>query len=196
MSNDEGRRLARDWVVALGAGLLASLIVFLARADLFAVLAAAVLACIGVSVMLGLPIVRKHRRSLKVKVRKWEWLRLNESIRILAAQVKIRNRTRDTIRIECYGFYSVASDETHEQFRLSGSEASAVEHVVNSEKYFPPVQGYAAIAARSSISGWYLAPVGRDPAGGTPKCVITVKDDVGNMYLVTIPAQMPHIYPE
>jgi hypothetical protein len=60
--------------------------------------------------------------------------------------------------------------------------------------YGQPLEDIRRIAARSRSSGCYLAPVARNPAGGTPECAIAVEDDIGNRYLAKLPKREPRTY--
>jgi hypothetical protein len=193
---DRVRRLVRDWAVALGAGLLTSLVALLLHAHILAILIAGILACAAVSIALEVIIARKRRAPLIVKPKgKAQWGRLNNAVSIVAVQVEVRNITGDAIAIEGYDFNYETSNGIHATVELSDAENEAFEQIADAGRYFPPLRGFTEAGAHTSIVGWYVAPVGRGPADGTPKCVITVKDYIGNQYHATIPAQKPHIYP-
>ena len=62
------------------------------------------------------------------------------------------------------------------------------------QEYGPVLRNYARIPAGTSVSGWYLAAVTRNPSGGTPECVITITDDIGNEYRAVLPRQEPQAH--
>jgi hypothetical protein len=195
MTGSRLRRLAQDGGIALFAGFLSSLIAFLARAYLAVVLSAGVLVC-G-AVIAGLEIANARRAPLSVKIKgDPQWLSGNEDIRIVAVEIEIRNRTRNTIPIEEYGFaYAYESPAaTLESPQLSQGDLDTVELVANYDRYFPPLRRFVEVPGHKAISGWYVAGVRRDRAGGTPKCIISVKDNIGSVYPVIIPPQKPYVY--
>ena len=132
-------------------------------------------------------------RRLSVKVKDTpQWQGVNGQIRVIATEVELTNRTRDAIRIEECEFAYEGSAGILEKVQLSRTQALAFDDI--SRKYYPQLKGFAEVPPHKSISGWYVAPVRRNPVGGTPKCVITVKDTIGNLYYATIPAQKPQVY--
>ena len=192
MNDSRVRRLILEWSIALGGGLLSSLIAFLNQAHLAVALGIGVLICAVIAVA-GPALTRKRARlTAKIISRRWE--NLNSAFWMLAVEVEIKNRTGGSIKIEGYEFTYETSSGILESAQLSDEDSRAVKHAASSDRYFPPLPRYVEIPARRSVSGWYVAPVARNPAGGTPKCIITVIDEIGNRYKLVISAQEPHTY--
>jgi hypothetical protein len=180
-------------VMSVGAGLGTSLIVLVAQPHLVVVLGAGALACVGVIAVRQLFRARKRRSPLIVKVKDTpQWQGLNGKIRVIATEIEFTNRTRDVIRIEECDFAYEGSAGILESVQLSGNETLAFNAIARN--YYPQLKRFAEVPPHKSVSGWYVAPVRRNPAGGTPKCVVTVKDTIGNLYYATIPAQKPQVY--
>jgi hypothetical protein len=193
MADKELRDLIMNGVMSVGAGLGTSLIALVAQPHLVVVLSAGVLVCAGVIAVRQIFRARKRRPPLIVRVKDTpRWQGLNDKIRVIAAEVEFTNRTRDAIRIEECEFSYEGSDGILERVQLSGNETLAFDDIAH--HYYPQLKGFAEVPPHKSISGWYVAPVRRNPVGGTPKCVVTVKDIIGNLYYVTIPAQRPQVY--
>jgi hypothetical protein len=186
------RRLGLEWSIALGGGLLSSLIAFLDQAHPVVALSIGVLVCAMITV-LGIALPRK-RAPLAVKIEDMIWETLNSAFWALALKVDMKNRTSRSVKIVSCESVHEASDGTLVSAQLSDEDSRAVEYTADSKRYFPPLLRYPEIPARRSVSGWYVTPVARNPAGGTPKCIITVIDEIGNRYKLVIPAQEPHTY--
>jgi hypothetical protein len=193
-ADKELRDLAMNGVMSVGAGLGTSLIALVAQPHLVVVLGAGVLACAGMIAVGMIFRARRRRPPLIVKVRDTpQWQSLNDETKIIAAEVELTNRTRDAIRIEECEFTYEGSGGILESIQLSGNDTLAFDDIV--QHYYPQLKGFAEVLPHKSISGWCIAPVRRNPVGGTPKCVVTVKDTIGNLYYATIPAQKPQVYP-
>jgi hypothetical protein len=189
----ELRDLITNGVMSVGAGLGTSLIALVSQPHLVVVLSAGVLACVGVIAVRQIFRARKRRPPLIVKVNgSPQWQTLNDKIRVIAAEVELTNRTRNAIRIEECEFTYEDSRGILERVQLTRNEALAFDRIA--QHYYPQLKGFAEVSPHRSIFGWYVAPVSRNPVGGTPKCVVTVKDAIGNLYYATIPAQKPQIY--
>jgi hypothetical protein len=186
------RGLVRDRLGSLSVGLIASLLASII-AHLFAGLIITTLACIAALITAEAIIMWKHRQPLSVNLQSSQWDNLSDVNRMVAAEFEISNRTSRPIRIESYEFGYERADGLLESAQISESEALAIDSIA--KRYYPPLDGFVEVPARRSICGWYVAPVSRNPAGGTPKCILTVKDYIGNLYYAIIPAQQPHIYP-
>jgi hypothetical protein len=186
--------LIRGWAIALGGGLLGSLIAHLAHAHLVLALSIGVAACILVAVALSSWRTRRRSRLVIGIQGTPLWTPLNQSFWIVAAMVEAKNRTGATIGIQgaeltCEGSASAIGNED-----LSDEVARAVARIASSDHYFPPLSGFSEIPAHRSISGWFVAAVRRNPAGGTPMCIITLKDEIDSQYKVIIPAQEVQIH--
>lgn len=201
MTDSGERRPIREWFLSLTAGLIASLIASLiayeTRAHLLEGIAVAILACfvvigaIHMTMTIAIP-RRLRRRPLVVRITgNPQWLDQRNDIWILATELKIKNRTREAVGIRGYEIEYETPSGIRARTQPSDEDVRAVEQVTNSDSYFPPLHRFHDVPARKSISGWYVAAVSRDPAGGTPKCVVTVIDIIGRRYSRTIPAQQP-----
>ena len=42
--------------------------------------------------------------------------------------------------------------------------------------------------------GLAVEAVTRDPAGGTPRCTVVIKDELGDEYRATLPKREPQVY--
>lgn len=186
MNDSTVRRLVMDYSIALGAGMLASLTAFLARAHQITVLSAGVLICAAISTVIGMISVRRRRPPLKLRIKSNpEWRILDQTSRRVAFEVEVSNKTRDTIAIQSYSFtyqYPGGSSQTAE---IGDDDMS---------HHYPRLDHYSEVLAHKSISGWCVAKVNHNPAGGAPSCTIVVKDIFYNTYQLTIPAQEPQIY--
>jgi hypothetical protein len=192
-ADNELRGLIMNGVISVGAGLFTSLIALVAQPHLVVVLGAGVLACAGVIAIRQTVRARKRRPPLIVKVKDTpQWRGLNDNIRVIAAEIELTNKTRDAIRIEECELNYEGFGGILERVRLSGNEMLAFDDIA--QHYYPQLKGFAEVPPRKSISGWCVAAVRRNPFGGTPKCVVTVKDTIGNLYYATIPAQTPQVY--
>lgn len=117
---------------------------------------------------------------------------------IAAFHVQITNTTDQRILIASFGFTtdnrglqpweSTATNEQH------GSVEGEIGAKQERSYYGAPLRTQNQVPARDSVSGWFVTAVTRDPAGGTPRCMIIVKDDIGNQYTATVPAQEPKVY--
>jgi hypothetical protein len=188
------RRLILDWTAALGGGLLSSLIAFLAQAHLVVGLSVGALVCAMIA-FLGIGFKRRRPR-LVVKIKdKPHWKSSPTRLFwIVALRVEVRNRTGEPIKIQGYEFTYETPYGNAETPQFSDDDTRAVEQTASSNRYFPPLSGYAEVPAHTSVAGWYVASVIRNPVGGTPRCTITVTDEIGSRYKATIPGQEPHTY--
>jgi len=193
MADKELRDLIMNGVMSVGAGLGTSLIALVAQPHLIIVLSAGVLACAGMIAIRQIFRARKRRPPLIVKVKDTpQWRGLNDKTRVIVAEVELTNRTHDAIRIEECEFTYEGSGGILERVQLSENQMLAFDDIA--QHYYPQLKGFAEVPPRKSISGWCVAAVRRNPVGGTPKCVVTVKDTIGNLYYATIPAQAPQVY--
>jgi len=193
MADRELRDLIMNGVMSVGAGLGTSLIALVAHPHLVVVLSAGVLACAGVIAVRQIFRARKRRPPLVVKVKdRPQWQGVNDEYMLVAAVVEATNTTRDAIRIEEYEFTSEGHDGILKRVQLSESETLVFANIA--QQYYPQLKGFTEVLPHKCISGWYVAPVHRSPIGGTPKCVVTVKDTIGNQYCATIPAQKPQVF--
>src|SRR5690242_10844407 len=127
---DRVRRLIRDWAVASGAGLLASLVALLLRAHILTALISGILACAAVSIALEVIMERRRRAPLIVKVKgKPQWRRLNSAVSIVAAQLEVRNITGDTMNIDGYDFNYETSGGILANVQLSEGDTDEFERV-------------------------------------------------------------------
>lgn len=192
MRADSATQLIRDLATALGGGLLSGLIAYYAQPHLALTLGVGAAVCIVIAVGIG-HIRRRPRLVLKIQGTPL-WKNLNPSFRIIAVRVQAKNKTGATIGLEGFELTDEASGIANGNGQLSDEVACAVARTASSDQYFPPLSGFAEIPAHGSISGWFVAAVRRDPAGGTPRCIFTLEDEIGSRYKATIPAQEAHIW--
>lgn len=187
MNDGTVRRLVRDYSIALGAGLLASLTAFAARAHQIMVLSAGVLVCGAISTVLGMISVRRRRAPLKLRIKgNPEWRNLDQVSMRVAFEVEVSNKTRNTITIQGYSFtYQYPGGSLHNA-QIGDDDMT---------HHYPRLDHYSEVQAHKSISGWCVAKVDHNPAGGAPSCTVVVKDIFGNTYSATIPAREPQNYP-
>jgi hypothetical protein len=178
LANKERPDLIGNSIISVGAGLGTSLIVLVAQPHLVVVLGAGLLSCAGVIAIRQTFRRRRRRRPLIVKIKETpQWRRLNDKIRLIAADVELKNRTRDAIRIEECQFVYEGSTGIRERAQLSGNETLAFDDIA--QPYYPRLKGYAEVPPHKTISGWCVEPVRRSQFGGTPKCTVTIKDTNG-----------------
>ena len=195
MTGDRAKLLTRDLAIALCAGLLAGLIAYLAKAHLVLTLSVGAAVCGIIATALSIGRARKRPRLAIRILGAPIWETPNEFLWILVVWVEVRNRTREAIRIVRVEFAYEADGVVTGNEQANDEVARAVAQVANSRQYYPPLSSFTEkIPARGTISGWFAAPVKRDPASGTPRCIITARDEIGSQYKVTIPAQKAHTY--
>jgi hypothetical protein len=194
MRGDKARWQIRGLAIELSAGLLGSLIAYLAKAHLALVLSVGAVVCLIIATLLNTRYARQHQR-LTAKYQSILWEPLNEFFKILLVKIEITNKTQHSIGIALAEFAYEVDGVVAGNGRVSDDVAHAVARVAGSKQYYPPLSGYTEkIPAHGSISGWFATPVRCDPAGGTPKCIVTVRDEIGGRYKIAIPAQKAHIY--
>jgi hypothetical protein len=117
--------------------------------------------------------------------------------RIAILQIEIENTTDRDISISGWQFTCDDEGRPHWDYQVTNDQRmKVVQEITNRQN----ASGYGAleeithIAARSRASGCWLAPVARNPAGGTPECSITFEDDMGNKYVVKQPRREPRTY--
>jgi|HubBroStandDraft_4_1064222.scaffolds.fasta_scaffold28509_3 hypothetical protein len=184
------RRLMQDAAVALAAGLVCGLIAALASAHVVLASCIGIAACIAG--VFGLQFVsRRGRRALMAGLISHRWLVWRGHL-LLTAKVQVRNRSKGDVQIDTSFTYTPSGRA--ETLQLSSDDELAFKELVESELYFPPLSGFRSVPARSPISGWHLALVPRDPAGGTPPCKIIIQDVIGNRYEICVEQQKPHTF--
>ncbi len=192
MTADRAIQLIRDLAIALGGGLLSGLIAYYAQPYLALTLSVGAAVCISIALGTGL-VRRRPRLVLKIQGTPL-WKNLNQSFRIIIVRVEAKNKTSVPIGLEGAELTYEASGIATGNDQLSDEIACAVAQTASSDQYFPPLSGFTEIPAHGSISGWFIEAVRRDPAGGTPRCIITLKDEIGSQYKAIIPAQQAHIH--
>ena len=121
----------------------------------------------------------------------WKYIAL-----IAALHVQVQNTTSTSIQVGGYayigengpGWEGLATGEEIMSIRREISRRDETQH------HGQPLRLFARIAPGQTISGWFLTPVNRPPACGTPACTVIVKDDVGNQYRATLPAREPQVH--
>jgi len=118
--------------------------------------------------------------------------------RIAVLLVEVENTTDRDISIGCYEFTCDDEGQPHWDHQATNDQRMKIVQEIarrqNDGDYGQPLEDIKRIAARSRSSGCYLAPVARNPAGGTPECAIAVEDDIGNRYLAKLPRREPRTY--
>jgi hypothetical protein len=193
MGNSSVRRLILECTITLGGGILSSLIAFLARAHPVVILSIGVSACALTAILVTTP--RRKRVPIELQIKGTPcWENLNSVFRVVAIRIEVSNRTGDPVRIEGFELTYEVCNGTLDNARLSDDDAATVKKMARSGRYYPPLPDHVEILAHTSICGWYIAPVIRDPIGGTPKCIIRAIDAIGNRYKTAIPARESHVY--
>jgi hypothetical protein len=193
MAGNKINDLTQNYILSVGAGFVVALIAYVAQPHLVVVFLAGILVCGAMLIILQLARPHKSRPQLIVKIKGTpQWQGLNDKHRVVAAQVEVTNRTRRAIRIEETDFQYESSGGIFERVHLSGNETAAFDNIA--QHYYPQLNGFADVPPRSTISGWYAGSVPRNPFGGTPKCIVTVKDGDENLYQAIIPAHIPQVY--
>jgi hypothetical protein len=127
---------------------------------------------------------------MKSQFENWKHIAL-----IAALRVKITNTTGDMIRLSTIGFTYDPEGKPGSGTNLSADERLEIDRELRARRerqhYGIPIHNYATIPARESISGWVVEAVTRDPAGGTPRCTVVIKDELGNEYRATLPKREP-----
>lgn len=117
--------------------------------------------------------------------------RWGQSVRIAALHVEVKNTTGKDILVNDYEFsYDTQGRPTWEQ-QATNDEQLAVRQEIKRrdecQEHGQPLGNFTRINANGQVYGWLLAPISRNPAGGTPECTVTVVDDDGDRY----PAKLP-----
>lgn len=123
----------------------------------------------------------------------WRWI-----AQIAALHVQVENTTDKPILVATYGFGCNNEGRPLWQEQASHDEQLSVDREIHRrqerQEYGQPLRNYARIQPHQRISGWLVTCVSRNPAGGTPQCTVTVKDDIGNQYTTVLPKQGPQAY--
>jgi len=192
------RRIVRDALVGLFAGLAAALVASLGHADMNIVLIAGIGVCMVALLILEASGFLYRRQPLVVKVKESRFENWRHIALIAAFHVEITNTTGKPTLIASYGFTTDNRGKQSWEFSATGEDHIAVMREVHARqeghRYGPSLRIHAEVPAHESVSGWLVHPVTRDPAGGTPKCTIVVKDDIGNEYRKTIKEREPKTY--
>ena len=118
--------------------------------------------------------------------------------RVAAMHVEAENTTDRDIPIAGFEFSCDSEGQPHWDRQVTNDQRMQVAQEItrrqNDQVYGPSLEDIRLIPARSSVSGWYLVPVSRNPAGGTPECTLIVEDDMGNKYLARLPRREPRTY--
>lgn len=196
MAAKEAKELTKNSVISVGAGFVVGLIAYMEQPHLLVVFIVGIVVC--VAMLAGLPAFRprRSRPQLAVKIKGTpQWHTLNDKYRIVAVPVDVTNKMRRRrTRIGGYDFHYEGPDGSPERIHLNGNEKAEFDNIA--QGYYPLLTGFSAILPHTTISGWYVAAVPRNPlTGETPRCVITVKDGDENVYRATISAHRPQIYP-
>src|SRR5262249_2189358 len=109
----------------------------------------------------------------------WKYLAL-----IAALRIKITNTTGTTIRLGGFGFTYDTEGNPAWDASVSGDERLELDRELHARKerqrYGIPLRNHATVPAYESISGWVVEAVTRNPAGGSPRCLIAIEDVLGN----------------
>lgn len=117
---------------------------------------------------------------------------------IAALRVEITNTTGRPIRLGRreyliqHGFIGLLQAEVTEAEKESLAREVAARQ--RSPHYAPELSTLRVVAAGESTSGWLVLAVRRGPRGGTPRCTVTVKDNIGNRYPTVIERREPEVY--
>lgn len=121
-----------------------------------------------------------------------------QSIMIAILHVEVENTTDKDILIDGYEFtYDTEGRPLWDHQGTNDEQISVLQEINRrdqSQEHGQPLQKFRRIAARNRISGWFLRPVPRSLAGGTPECTVVVRDDIGNRYPAKMPRQEPRTY--
>lgn len=135
---------------------------------------------------------------LIIKIMPHSWFENWGPCRIAILLVEVENTTDRDISIVRYEFTCDNEGQPHWDHRATNDERMEIVREItrrqNDLDYGPPLEDIKRIAARSRVSGCCLAPVSRNPVGGTPECVLEVEDDMGNRYLAKLPRRKPRTY--
>jgi hypothetical protein len=127
---------------------------------------------------------------MKSRFENWKRIAL-----IAALRVKITNTTEDMIRLSTIGFTCDPEGKLGLGTTLSADERLEIDRELYARRerqhYGISLHNHATIPAHESISGWVVEGVTRDPAGGTPRCTVVIKDELGNEYRATLPMREP-----
>jgi hypothetical protein len=195
MAGKEAKDVTTNCIISVGAGFVVGLIAYVAQPHLILVFTVGIVACVAVLAGLSALRPRRSRPQLAVKIKGTpQWHDLNDRCRVVAAPVDVTNKMRRRhTRIRGYDFHYEGPDGTPGRVHLDGNEKAEFDNIV--QGYYPQLTGFSAILPHTTISGWYVAPVPRNPlTGETPRCIITVKDGDENVYRATIPAHRPQVY--
>ena len=117
---------------------------------------------------------------------------------IAALRVKITHTTERMIRVGSYGFTHDPEGRSGWHTHVTADEDLEIARELHARKerqhYGVPLRNYATVPAHESVLGWVVEAVTRDPAGGTPRCTVFVRDKVGNSYQATLARQEPQTY--
>lgn len=123
----------------------------------------------------------------------WKYIAL-----IVALHVQVENTTNAPILVGGYAYISSGGEGAAWDHQATGEEIMSVRREIGrrdeTQQYGQPLRNFARIGAGQTISGWFLIPVNRPPAGGTPACTVIVKDDVSNEYRATLPARERQVH--
>jgi hypothetical protein len=136
--------------------------------------------------------------ALVVKIKDDRWENWNYVALIVGLKVEITNTTDRAILIAAYAFTYDSCGNPPWDFQASGEESVALRREVyarqTGRRYGPSLLIHSEVPPHESVSGWFVQAVTRRPMGGTPRCTVIVKDDIGNQYRATIPQQDPQIH--
>lgn len=131
--------------------------------------------------------------QLDSQFNRWE-----NSLWIAILNVSMENTTSKDVLIDSFEFtYSNEGRLPWEHQVTDAEQASVVqeiERLYQAREHGQPLKGLTHIAAGNRLSCYHLAPVPRDPEGGTPECKIVIKDGMGNKYPARLPRQEPRTF--
>jgi hypothetical protein len=117
---------------------------------------------------------------------------------IAALRVKVTNNTGITILLSGFGFTYHPEGLPVLHNSLIGAERLELDRELHNRRerqyYGIPLRNHATVPAGEFITGWVVEVVPRKAAGGTPSCVVVIRDVLGNEYPATLPKQEPRTY--
>jgi hypothetical protein len=144
-----------------------------------------------------LPWVR--RPALAVRILKDSTFENWKHIALIAAlHVQVVNKTDKPTLVAGYAYTNGTDQGQPWDGQATREEIMSITREINrreeTQQYGQPLRNFARIAPGETIAGWFLVAVNRPPGGGTPACIVVVKDDVGNQYRASIPASKPQVH--
>lgn len=120
------------------------------------------------------------------------WENWQHKVMLATLEVEIANTTAKPIRL------------AHLAIRMDGGAPTSEENVQlgyqeaqNREANTPhPVlsRRISTLPAYGKVTGSVISVAGINPEGGTPRIRIEVRDEIGNVYRATLPAQQPKVH--